>query len=427
MPVEIDVRRGKGWRRVLRTTRVRPAPPAAVVLRPPRGYRERNLLTRPTASAASVPAHPIRCGLTVVVPVECTLVYLGVGLVGPISEHPDIWSFYWGTHFEDRPDYVSSINHALQDMVGDEFARRAPRTSGVPCRSTASGRVASSATASFATTRRTAWARGTSSRPKSSCCSSARIRRAQHLVAMERPRPDPGHLRRGGSGRQRWLDRLPLLHAHRGPLPAPGRPLEHSVVHRQGAEPGKAPGRARHQGVPRGRRQGQPTGVPRVRGGRHRPLSLHRLGRPAEVPALGGVGDRRHLPPGRHQALGRPHAGAAAGTGAAALLVQRRRRLRAGVAAPGADHLPGPGHDRGVEVGRDIRRPNLRPLYGQAGPVGPGVSRKDHLEVGQGRPIRAQQLRHQGLEPQPGRPPHHRRGGGRSVRRARHRADHGQG
>ena len=123
VPVQIDVRRGKHWRRVLRTTRVRPAPPAAVALRPPRGYRERNLLTRPTASAASVPAHPIRCGLTVVVPVECTLVYLGAGLVGPISEHPDIWSFYWGTHFEDRPDYVSSINHALQDMVGDEFAR----------------------------------------------------------------------------------------------------------------------------------------------------------------------------------------------------------------------------------------------------------------------------------------------------------------
>ncbi|HEX6654153.1 MAG TPA: hypothetical protein VF072_15515 [Thermoleophilaceae bacterium] len=122
VPMRIDVRRGKRWRRVLRTTRVGRAPRAAVALAPPRGYRERTLLKRPTAGAASVPGHPIRCGLTVVLPAECTLVYLDAGIVGPISEHPDIWSFYWGTHFEDRLDYVSSINHALQDMVGDEFA-----------------------------------------------------------------------------------------------------------------------------------------------------------------------------------------------------------------------------------------------------------------------------------------------------------------
>lgn len=122
VPVRIDVRRGKRWRQVLRTTRVRRGPRASVALAPPRGYRERSLLDRPKAGGASVPAHPIRCGLTVVFPVECTLVYLGAGLVGPISEHPDIWAFYWGTHFEGRLDYVSSINHALQDMVGDEFA-----------------------------------------------------------------------------------------------------------------------------------------------------------------------------------------------------------------------------------------------------------------------------------------------------------------
>ena len=122
VPVRIDVRRGKRWRQVLRTTRVRRGPRASVALVPPRGFKERSLLDRPKAGAASVPAHPIRCGLTVVVPTECTLVYLGAGLVGPISESPDIWAFYWGTHFEDRLDYVGAINHALQDMVGDEFA-----------------------------------------------------------------------------------------------------------------------------------------------------------------------------------------------------------------------------------------------------------------------------------------------------------------
>ena len=37
VPVEIDVRRGKGWRRVLRTTRVRRAPPAAVACVLPAG------------------------------------------------------------------------------------------------------------------------------------------------------------------------------------------------------------------------------------------------------------------------------------------------------------------------------------------------------------------------------------------------------
>jgi hypothetical protein len=122
VPVQIDVQRGKRWRRVLRTTRVSRAPRAALALAPPRGYRERSLLTGPKAGAAGVPGRPIRCGLTVVVPTECTLVYLDAGLVGPISEHPDIWAFYWGTHFEDRPDYMNSINNALQDMVGDEFA-----------------------------------------------------------------------------------------------------------------------------------------------------------------------------------------------------------------------------------------------------------------------------------------------------------------
>ena len=41
---------------------------------------------------------------------------------GPISEHPAIWAFYWGPHFAEHTDFVSSVNKGLEDFVGDQFA-----------------------------------------------------------------------------------------------------------------------------------------------------------------------------------------------------------------------------------------------------------------------------------------------------------------
>lgn len=112
IPLRIDEPRGKRWRTVLRTTSIKRRAIAASSLQPPRSYKERALLdTTPAkkrAKGATVPADPIRCGIIV----AC----------GPISSHPDLWAFYWGTKFKGRTDVVSSINHALENFVGDEFA-----------------------------------------------------------------------------------------------------------------------------------------------------------------------------------------------------------------------------------------------------------------------------------------------------------------
>ena len=74
--------------------------------------KERALLdttqTKKQATSSTVPAFAIRCGIVV----AC----------GPISSHPDLWAFYWGTKFKGRTDVVSSINHAMQNFVGDQFA-----------------------------------------------------------------------------------------------------------------------------------------------------------------------------------------------------------------------------------------------------------------------------------------------------------------
>ncbi len=112
VPLRIDNPHGKGWRTALKTTSIRRRAIAASSLRPPRGYKERALLdttqTKKQATASTVPAFPIRCGIVV----AC----------GPISSHPDLWAFYWGTKFKARTDFVSSINRALHNFVGDEFA-----------------------------------------------------------------------------------------------------------------------------------------------------------------------------------------------------------------------------------------------------------------------------------------------------------------
>jgi hypothetical protein len=126
VPLQIDERRGKRWHTVLRTTSIRRRPLSARTLKPPSGYKERNLLaptTTPAARsrvhAADVPAGPIRCGILITDPISCTV---GGPLTGPVSGHPDIWALYWGTRFNDHKDFVSSMNHSLENFVGDQFA-----------------------------------------------------------------------------------------------------------------------------------------------------------------------------------------------------------------------------------------------------------------------------------------------------------------
>ena len=96
---------------MLRTTSITRGAIAATSLRPPPGYKERTLLDstplKQQARSATIPALPLRCAI-----LAC----------GPISSHPDLWAFYWGTTFKGRRDVVSSINHALQNFVGDQFA-----------------------------------------------------------------------------------------------------------------------------------------------------------------------------------------------------------------------------------------------------------------------------------------------------------------
>ncbi|MFN8173292.1 MAG: Ig-like domain-containing protein [Candidatus Nanopelagicales bacterium] len=114
LPLRIDQQRGKRWVTVLRTTRIRRVAASAALLQPPKGYRERNLLAQPAAArAADVPANPLRCALVI----TC----YGI-LRGPISEHPDVYAFWWGTHYNARSDFVSAVNRGLHNMTGDEFA-----------------------------------------------------------------------------------------------------------------------------------------------------------------------------------------------------------------------------------------------------------------------------------------------------------------
>jgi hypothetical protein len=118
IPLRVDDFTGRRWVTLLRTVRVRRTTFRAADLKPPRGYSAAALLPPATgtgqARTADVPANPIRCGLGI----NCLI----PGLVGPVSHHPSIWAIYWGPRFAERPDVVSSLNHALEDFTGDEFA-----------------------------------------------------------------------------------------------------------------------------------------------------------------------------------------------------------------------------------------------------------------------------------------------------------------
>jgi len=121
IPLRIDELRGRHWRTVLRTVRVRRSTLTARTLQVPHGYaRHVPAPARASGQAhvASVPADPLRCGVAVVTGAGCTS---GV-TDGPVSEHPAIWAFYWGPHFAEHRDFVSSVNKGLEDMVGDQFA-----------------------------------------------------------------------------------------------------------------------------------------------------------------------------------------------------------------------------------------------------------------------------------------------------------------
>jgi hypothetical protein len=121
IPLRIDEAKGRHWRTVLRTVRIRRRAPTARLLQVPPGYAKHvpaSAHPSRTAHAASVPAFPVRCGIAVVTAAGCTS-----GLTdGPVSDHPAIWAFYWGPHFAEHTDFVSSVNKGLEDMVGDQFA-----------------------------------------------------------------------------------------------------------------------------------------------------------------------------------------------------------------------------------------------------------------------------------------------------------------
>jgi Bacterial Ig domain len=121
IPLRVEDLTGRHWVTVIQTNRVSRTALAGTGLRPPRGYHAAGLLAAGGAvgKAADVPADPIRCGLGV----NC----LVPGLVGPVSTHPSVWAIYWGPHFAERSDVVSSLNHALEDYTGDQFADPASR------------------------------------------------------------------------------------------------------------------------------------------------------------------------------------------------------------------------------------------------------------------------------------------------------------
>jgi hypothetical protein len=127
IPLRIDERSRRGWHTVLRTLSIQHRSLGARTLQPPRGYRKAKLLSSPAttkARAAETPAAPIRCGVVLISgALGCTSVGAELtGLAGPISEHPAIWAFYWGSGFASHLGYVSALNHGLENMVGDEFA-----------------------------------------------------------------------------------------------------------------------------------------------------------------------------------------------------------------------------------------------------------------------------------------------------------------
>jgi Bacterial Ig domain len=126
IPLRIDVRNRRRWSTVLRTVALRRTRVASATLRPPRGYRKTILLGSgaPERRPHETPASPVRCGLLLITSVlGCTSIGADLtGLAGPISEHPAIWADYWGSGWADHLDYVSAINHGLENMVGDQFA-----------------------------------------------------------------------------------------------------------------------------------------------------------------------------------------------------------------------------------------------------------------------------------------------------------------
>jgi Bacterial Ig domain len=130
IPLRIDERAGKKWRSVLRTTSIVRRRLTAHTLARPRGYRVTGLLAQAQAVPAStvrrddVPGSPVRCGALLITGVlGCTSLGAELtGLAGPISEHPAVWAYYWGDAFKDHLDYVSALNHGLENMVGDQFA-----------------------------------------------------------------------------------------------------------------------------------------------------------------------------------------------------------------------------------------------------------------------------------------------------------------
>lgn len=127
IPLRIDEAKGRRWRTVLRTTRIRRSALGARVLQVPHGYSKHSLLPSSSsgkARAADVPADPIRCGIAVVTIEGCTS-----GIAdGPISENPAIWAFYWGPHFAEHTDFVSSVNKSIENFVGDQFADPAAKS-----------------------------------------------------------------------------------------------------------------------------------------------------------------------------------------------------------------------------------------------------------------------------------------------------------
>jgi hypothetical protein len=120
IPLRVEDRMGRRWVTVVQTVSVSRASPGAAALRVPRGYHSATLLTSAAnAHASDVPADPIRCGTGI----NCLIPLLW----GPVSGHPSVWAIYWGPHFAQRSDVVSSLNHALEDYTGDEFADPASR------------------------------------------------------------------------------------------------------------------------------------------------------------------------------------------------------------------------------------------------------------------------------------------------------------
>jgi Bacterial Ig domain len=117
IPLRVEDLKGKRWIPLLRTVHLNKTTLSAAQLKPPRAYRPGILLPPKRAGkahASDVPANPIRCGLGL----NCLI----PALWGPVSGHPSVWAIFWGPRFSEHTDVVSSLNHALEDFTGDEFA-----------------------------------------------------------------------------------------------------------------------------------------------------------------------------------------------------------------------------------------------------------------------------------------------------------------